>query len=342
MLHRQERSYAVRLVRPFLAPLRRSGRVPAQGLDALEKLDPDDRIPISVVHQMLEEAVRLADDPNIGLEAAREYSPGDTGALDYVVSSAPTVRGALEVAARYMRLVNDALALRVDETAGRVAIRFETAAQPPRASVDFMLGAFHRVHAGVWARATGAKVTVFFPYPAPPSLDEHTRTFGGAELRFSAPFTGYVFEGAVLDAPLESADSKLHDVIRKHAEAVLAALPRADSVTERVRAVVNAELPSGAPSVASVALKLHMSPRTLERRLQGEGTTFSALVDELRRELAFRYVGSTTTDLSEVALLLGFSQTSAFHRAFKRWTNETPLHYRRAHAQVWQGPKPQP
>jgi AraC-like DNA-binding protein len=73
-----------------------------------------------------------------------------------------------------------------------------------------------------------------------------------------------------------------------------------------------------------------MSGRTLTRRLEDEGTTFKDLLDDLRKSLSLRYVGSTDLGLSEIAFLLGFSQSAAFHRAFKRWTAQTPLEYRRA------------
>jgi AraC-like DNA-binding protein len=73
-----------------------------------------------------------------------------------------------------------------------------------------------------------------------------------------------------------------------------------------------------------------MSPRTLGRKLEREGTTFKELLDDLRRRLALRYVGASDLALSEIAFLLGFSQAAAFHRAFKRWTSQTPLEYRRA------------
>jgi AraC-like DNA-binding protein len=101
-------------------------------------------------------------------------------------------------------------------------------------------------------------------------------------------------------------------------------------LTERVRSAIAAELAGGNPTVAYVARRLHMSPRTLERRLERESTTFSAVLEDLRKQLAFRYVGSASLELTEIAFLLGFSQTTAFHRAFKRWTGDTPLKYRDA------------
>ena len=110
---------------------------------------------------------------------------------------------------------------------------------------------------------------------------------------------------------------------------MLAELPRARPLTERVRSAILAELAGGNPSITVVAPRLHISPRTLERRLEREGTTFSTLLDDLRKRLALRYVASRDLELAEIAFLLGFSKTTAFHRAFKRWTGQTPLYYRR-------------
>lgn len=91
--------------------------------------------------------------------------------------------------------------------------------------------------------------------------------------------------------------------------------------------------PEPNPSVANIASLLHVSPRTLGRRLGHEGTTFKELLADLRRQLALRYVGSSDLGLAEIAFLLGFSQSAAFHRAFKRWTSQTPLEYRRMRRQ---------
>jgi AraC-like DNA-binding protein len=145
---------------------------------------------------------------------------------------------------------------------------------------------------------------------------------------------GFLFDRRLLDMPLPSADPKLHEVMRRHAEVMLNDLPRTRSLSDQVRELIAKELTSGNASVVRVASHLNVSSRTLERRLEREGTTFTYLLDDLRKRLALGYVGADHLDLSEVALLLGFSQTSAFHRAFKRWTNQTPLHFRRAHRQA--------
>jgi AraC-like DNA-binding protein len=168
-------------------------------------------------------------------------------------------------------------------------------------------------------------------HAAPEATAEYTRTFDGVPVQFGAAFSGFVFDRTFLDARLASADARLHDVVVRHAESMLEELPRARRLTERVRGAIAAELAGGNPSVTQVAGRLHMSARTLERRLEREGATFSALLDDLRKRLALRYVGSQDLELAEVAFLLGFSQTTAFHRAFKRWTDETPLSFRRAH-----------
>ncbi|MFW5877013.1 MAG: helix-turn-helix transcriptional regulator [Myxococcota bacterium] len=104
----------------------------------------------------------------------------------------------------------------------------------------------------------------------------------------------------------------------------------ARSLTGRVRSMLATGLANGDANATEVAKRLGVSTRTLTRRLERDGTSLKELADDLRRRLALQYVGSRDLPLSEVALLLGFSQTSAFHRAFRRWTGQTPLEYRRA------------
>jgi AraC-like DNA-binding protein len=155
---------------------------------------------------------------------------------------------------------------------------------------------------------------VWFVHPAPKNTVEYERSFAPASVRFGSPACGFAFREDFLSITLASADPKLHDVLRKHAEMLLSELPTARSVTDAVRQSLIRELAHGNPTAAHIARQLHMSPRTLERRLASEGTTFSGL----------------DYALSEIAFLLGFSQPAAFHRAFKRWTQQTPLEYRRA------------
>jgi AraC-like DNA-binding protein len=140
-----------------------------------------------------------------------------------------------------------------------------------------------------------------------------------------------VFDKSYLSQSVASADPSLHALIRQHADALLAELPHVQSVTARVRELITKELAGGNPIAANIARQMPMGARTLGRRLEGEGTTFKELLDDMRRRLALGYVAGSLLPLSEIAFLLGFSQTAAFHRAFKRWTGQTPLEYRRAH-----------
>jgi AraC-like DNA-binding protein len=171
---------------------------------------------------------------------------------------------------------------------------------------------------------------VLFTHAQPERIEEYERTFGPGRLRFGAPFNGFSFDRRALELPLQGSDPKLNDLLRKHAELLLAELPKAQSLTEKVRDMIAQQLSGGNPNAERIAHELHISPRTLGRKLEHEGTTFKELLSDMRRRAAIRYVGGHDLGLSEIAFLLGFSQTAAFHRAFKRWTGQTPLEYRRA------------
>ena len=328
------RSYSLRLVSPFLRVLRDSDRIPPTMFAAVEAMDCDQRVSVSETHGILDSIIELTGDRDIGLKAACASTPGDGGVLDYAISSASTARDAIYAAARYIRLVNDTVELRLETVGNYARIVLENRVNMPRAAIDFQVGALFRAFAQVWSLGSNGIVRISFVHAAPESLKEYQRTFARAPVDFGQAFNGFVFEESSLSRRLASADSSLHNVILRHADAMLAELPPARQLTERVRNAIVAELASGNPSITHIAPLLQMSARTLERKLDREGTKFRLLLDDLRKSLALRYVASKDVELIEVTFLLGFSQPAAFHRAFKRWTGETPLNYRRAcHAQ---------
>jgi AraC-like DNA-binding protein len=321
-------SYSLRLLLPFARLLRRDHRVPPEVLAPLDAMDPDDRLPITVVHELLDGALALTQDLDLGLKAAREIRLGDYGAVEYAARSAQTWGEASEVVGRYMRLLNGALQYEVREEGEHALIHLSSSVTLPRAAADFQSAAFHISGMNLWPEGFDPTFQVWFTHPEPANIDEYARTFAGGSMHFAKPWSGFVVPREYMSISVPSADPQLHTLIRKHADSMLAELPRAQSLTERVRDLLANELSGGSPTAKQIARKVAMSERSLARHLQDEGTTFSALLEDLRRRMALRYVRHSELSFSEITFLLGFSQAAAFYRAFRRWTGQTPLEYR--------------
>jgi AraC-like DNA-binding protein len=318
------------MVRPYARLFRRYPKLPAVFSEPLEALDPDERIPIVPLLEGLRAAVQITGDEDLGLKAAREIALGDYGAIEFMVNSAPSLRVAIQLLGRYLPLINDALefSLRVDGDSA--SVQLDSSVVLPRAAADFQSAAFYLATLRRGEHMVDPSYEAWFSHPRPDNVDEYQRTFAPGRLHFDAPWNGFVFDARRLDQPLTSADPQLHDVLRKYADVLLAELPKAESQTERVRALITQQLAEGEPSAERIARTLHMSRRTLARKLEQEGTSFKDLLDDTRRRTALRYVGGHDLSMTEIAFLLGFSQSAPFHRAFKRWTGQTPLEYRRA------------
>ena len=127
---------------------------------------------------------------------------------------------------------------------------------------------------------------------------------------------------------MRSADPRLGAVLEAHMEQVLHALPTQDPFVARARGQLGLLLEAGGASLEALAAALHVSTRTLRRRLQEHETSYKALLEDVRHELAKHYVGQTREPFDEVARKLGFSEPSTFYRAFKRWAGMTPALYR--------------
>lgn len=317
------------MLKPFLRALREHPDVPKRALEPLEQMAPGTRIPVAAAQQMLANTVRHTGDEDLGLKAAQASEVGDYEVVEYAAASAPTWRAALEVAFRYCRLMNEAADFRLEERDGTAYIVLQSTVPLARPAKDFQTAALF-VSSARWLPAGVGQVTVWFSHPEPESLEEYRRTFGDVEVRFGQSWDGFVFDAALLDLPMPQADPSLHRVLRQHADRLLEELAPGDSLIERVRADILATLKDASVGAETTAARLHMSRRTLTRQLGQHGTSFSELLEDVRRRLAVRYLQTTDHSVEDIAFLLGYSNAAPFVRAFKRWTGKAPLEFRRS------------
>lgn len=327
---------SVRSVRPVVERLRAVGLDPQAvlslaGVDPTDFEDPDGRIPHASALAVWQEAVRQSGDDAFGIHTAEQIRPGAFDVLDYATRSSATLGEGLERLVRYHRILHDAavVELHLDGDSARLTHTLPSSATAlPRHPAEYIVAAWLVVA----RQATGLGITpaeVHFQHSRPSDLTEHHRLFR-APVRFDQRVNGLVLRRDVLEAPMVRADPGLCTVLERHVRELLEKAPKTASVGERVRQVLASQLSSSGVSAATVARKLHMSRRTLQRQLQDDGTTLQALGDALRRDLAMSYLREPEIAIAEVAFLLGFSEASAFHRAFKRWSGITPTAYRRS------------
>jgi AraC-like DNA-binding protein len=174
---------------------------------------------------------------------------------------------------------------------------------------------------------------VRFQHPEPEDTAA-LREFYRAPLRFCAGATQLRLPARVLELPFPRANPSMAAFFDRHIESVLERThPEHDFVTS-VRRLLAGSLVKGACSLEDLARQLAMSPRTLRRRLSSEGLSYSALLDQVRRDLAEQHLRDRRLALGEIAYALGYSEPATFHRAFRRWTGMTPAAYRSVHHPV--------
>ena len=307
----------------------------AAGLDQRTLDDPDARIPLEQVAALWQKAYALSGDPNLALHAIEVLPFGAYRVIDFLASNAPSIGAALAKVADYFPLINDIVRLPYDVGASEVSYALEAPSRPAaitRPYAEYTLAAvFLRTRIATNQRFPLLRVE--FSQPRPADISEHERIFECPVL-FDRPRCQLVLAREVWDMPRKGDDPALFSVLDAHARMLLEQLPAVPDLVGRVRAAIEAELGGGQPRLESIARRLAMSPRTLQRRLKDHAVVFNDLVDELRFRAAKSYLAQRDIAGSEVAYLLGFADQSSFHRAFRRWTKLTPSEFRRRLAPV--------
>ncbi|NHO65723.1 AraC family transcriptional regulator [Aestuariicella hydrocarbonica] len=297
------------------------------GLTPALLADQDNRISATAVVSLLEKSAQASNCLTFGLRLAETRQLSDFGAVSLLLLHQKTLRDALHITIHYRRLLNEALVMHIED-AGKVAIiREEVVTEtsvPARQSIEFAIGVLYRLCKALLG-GNWHPQSVNFTHDAPQDVQLHKRMFG-AKVEFGAEFNGIVCASADLDCPNPQADPAM----ARYAELLLSSLQREEalSVAEEVRQAIYLLLPMGRASIEQIAQAMGVNTRTLQRRLESDGVTFTDLINEVRFVLVQRYMANPQYSLSCIADLLGYSMASSFTRWFNAQFGMSPVRWR--------------
>jgi AraC-like DNA-binding protein len=326
---------SVRVIQPFARFLGRAGHDVAtllrrHGLTVAALEERDLRLPHDHAMAVLADCEALSGEPAIGLCAARCEEPGDFDVMEYAAANCATVGDALQLAARFIPLMHDGIAMTLEVAPPLAVLRARAfpGVVMRGAGVEFLFASL----LAYGSRSVGhptRPLRVELRHAAPADTAPYDAAF--RETRFGCDADAMWLTASALELPHRAPDRSLLQILTSHADDLLRQLsPRAPGFAERTRAVIADTLMAGQSGAELVARKLAVSVRTLHRRLAEEGTSLGELVDDVRRTQAMLHLRANRFSIGEIAFLLGFAHANGFHKAFKRWTRMTPAQYREA------------
>lgn len=290
---------------------------------------PGGRYRLDSIDNLWRKASELIDDPCFGLKAAELWHPSNFGALGYAMLASNTLRTALERVDRYHRFLSDELFIKLNETEAGLTYTLISSHEKRDipARNDAILAVTMSMCRSNYIEDL-APVSVTLTHPKP-SCSSRFYEYFRSPVVFEAPANSLTLPIEAVDKSLPGSNPQLAELNDQVMIEYLAQLDQ-DRITQKVKAVIIDQLPSGNVTDENVARALYMSSRKLQRQLQSAGTTFKTLLNEIRQDLAQKYLRDQDTSMTEIAFLLGFSESSAFSRAFKRWMGVSPSAYRKA------------
>jgi AraC-like DNA-binding protein len=326
-----EPDHASRELRGIFGALERLGYdldplLAAAGIRRADVDDPNVNIPASVCAGLVTLAQQQRRLTNLASRLALETPIGVNPLLDYLILSSESLGEGLQRLARYIRVVNPFLAIRIHDRD-----------DPPRMVVDsaspFWIEFTVALSIFRFRRETGNELaSSFVSLRHQPDDVADLVELLRCPVRTGAAWTGWALTREALRLPLRRRDPVLHSWLENKAREILAQHPPGSALVSDVRQLLTAQMAAGM-RIDVVARSLAMTPRTLQRKLKDEGTSFDALRDATRRHAAEALLSDSTLSIGEVTYLLGYSEPTAFHRAFRRWHRLTPQEFRQQRRQ---------
>lgn len=332
--HSARPAIAMPLIRTVLGCVMRNGVDADQFLRELQLEDAPlhdltRRVDLSVYDQVQEHALHVLQDPALGLHMGEQTSPGTLGLLGHLLMSAPTLGDAVTQWIHYHRLVNDAEPSRLQVSGEQACFIYRFPRSSPdcnRIRAEFGLTQMLKL-ASLMLGGELPVQEVQFEHADPGYPGEYQRIFK-ARIRYACERTAILFPALLLRKPLPSANPGVFQLLKDEADRLLVNLDESTSLADRVEQFLYAALQQGKPSILQAAEHFGMNERTFRRKLEGHDTSYSELLGQVQLKEAKRLLANPAIPIDTITERLSFSEASAFHRAFKRWTGLTPSEYR--------------
>lgn len=292
---------------------------------------PQGRLEIAQVSEIWRRVYEQTDE-TIGLEAAVALPSGAYGVLDYLLLASSTLGDVFTFLGRYYPLINSGAQIYVESFRDMVYVELchppETSPAHLKRSAEYTFAVFLQRFRLAAEKRDLKPFRIDFAHALPPDVSLY-QNFFQTNTQFNRKANRIVFDRELLRLPLPQADAGLAEMLKHYADELFLKIPTKDDLIENVRQVLRFRFRRGGNvNLNSTARELAMSVRDLQRKLNAGGTSYQNVLDKLRCELALDYL-SQNIHLREIARLLGFSEPSAFLRAFKSWTGKTPREVKR-------------
>lgn len=297
------------------------------GLDPALLQKPETRIRTGEFIRLLQIVMRRTEDEFIGLGHGTKSKPGTFSMMAHAVINCPNLGKAMERSAQFYRIVDLPIALRLEEGATESRLILTTAAPEH----DNILEAIIFISVRFWSWLTGRNlepVSIQLDFAEPPQADEFRGIWKGP-VTYNNARNAVVFPTSWLSLPLVQNPLSLSKFLKDSLALIIVGNQQPIGLPEQIKAIISKGYGNAFPDFAQVCETLNMTPQTLRRRLKEENTSYQAIKDGIRQDAACYYLAKEELSIDEIALMMGFSEASSFHRAFKKWTGQTPAAYRR-------------